>query len=196
MTESPLVKRLLWTGLLAGTGALAFYGSIEQVLTRWIFDRDAVGDDELEGAKTMIVETICRGLEQGPVPGVEGPSLDEDLANWPVFLQRPGSHRGAVAVRTWNADFGAAFPVDMTSRRSEIQPVPLARIDPGPLFVEAETLDPAGVLVDPGILHTRRGHPLERPPDVEQEGAILSGKRSNAVRAQDPPRQLDRKSVV
>jgi AcrR family transcriptional regulator len=49
-------------------GALAFYGSIEQVLTRWIFDRDAVGEDELEGAKTMIVETICRGLERDPVP--------------------------------------------------------------------------------------------------------------------------------
>jgi len=45
-------------------GALAFYGSIEQVLTRWIFDRDAVDDDELEGAKRMIVETICRGLER------------------------------------------------------------------------------------------------------------------------------------
>ena len=44
--------------------ALAFYGSIEQVLTRWIFDRDAVGDDELEGAKTMIVETICHGIER------------------------------------------------------------------------------------------------------------------------------------
>jgi len=45
-------------------GALAFYGSIEQVLTRWIFDRDPVDDAELEGAKTMIVETICRGLER------------------------------------------------------------------------------------------------------------------------------------
>ncbi|HUA05602.1 MAG TPA: TetR/AcrR family transcriptional regulator [Solirubrobacteraceae bacterium] len=45
-------------------GALAFYGSIEQVLTRWIFDRDAVDDDELDAAKRMIVETICRGLEQ------------------------------------------------------------------------------------------------------------------------------------
>ena len=33
-------------------GALAFYGSIEQVLTRWIFDHDAVDEDELEGAKT------------------------------------------------------------------------------------------------------------------------------------------------
>ena len=49
-------------------GALAFYGSIEQVLTRWIFDRDAVDEDELEGAKTMIVETICRGLESDAVP--------------------------------------------------------------------------------------------------------------------------------
>jgi TetR/AcrR family transcriptional regulator, fatty acid metabolism regulator protein len=48
--------------------ALAFYGSIEQVLTRWIFDRDAVGEDELEGAKSMIVETICRGLERSPTP--------------------------------------------------------------------------------------------------------------------------------
>ncbi len=46
-------------------GALAFYGSIEQVLTRWIFDRDAVDDAELEDAKSMIVETICRGLGAG-----------------------------------------------------------------------------------------------------------------------------------
>ncbi|HTP23610.1 MAG TPA: TetR/AcrR family transcriptional regulator [Solirubrobacteraceae bacterium] len=49
-------------------GALAFYGSIEQVLTRWIFDRDAVDEDELEGAKRMIVETICRGLERDTAP--------------------------------------------------------------------------------------------------------------------------------
>jgi TetR/AcrR family transcriptional regulator, fatty acid metabolism regulator protein len=48
--------------------ALAFYGSIEQVLTRWIFDRDVVEEDELEGAKNMIVETICRGLERAPTP--------------------------------------------------------------------------------------------------------------------------------
>jgi TetR/AcrR family transcriptional regulator, fatty acid metabolism regulator protein len=54
-------------------GALAFYGSIEQVLTRWIFDRDAVDEDELEGAKTMIVETICRGLERDAVPASPTP---------------------------------------------------------------------------------------------------------------------------
>jgi TetR/AcrR family fatty acid metabolism transcriptional regulator len=43
--------------------ALAFYGLIEQVLTGWIFDLDSVGEDELERAKSLIVETICRGLE-------------------------------------------------------------------------------------------------------------------------------------
>jgi TetR/AcrR family fatty acid metabolism transcriptional regulator len=48
--------------------ALAFYGSIEQVLTSWIFDSRVIPDDELERAKTLIVETICRGLER-PIPG-------------------------------------------------------------------------------------------------------------------------------
>ncbi len=44
--------------------AQAFYGSVEQVLTEWIFDSVAVSDDELERAKTLIVETICRGIER------------------------------------------------------------------------------------------------------------------------------------
>jgi hypothetical protein len=43
--------------------ALAFYGLVEQVLTGWIFDSHAIADDELEHAKTLIVDTICRGLE-------------------------------------------------------------------------------------------------------------------------------------
>jgi AcrR family transcriptional regulator len=43
--------------------ALAFYGAVEQVLTEWIFDSVPVDDDQLERAKTLIVETICRGLE-------------------------------------------------------------------------------------------------------------------------------------
>src|SRR5437588_3574373 len=43
--------------------ALAFYGLIEQVLTGWIFDSLPVDDSELERAKTLIVDTICRGLE-------------------------------------------------------------------------------------------------------------------------------------
>jgi TetR/AcrR family fatty acid metabolism transcriptional regulator len=43
--------------------ALAFYGLVEQVLTAWIFDSVAVPNDELQAAKTLIVETICHGLE-------------------------------------------------------------------------------------------------------------------------------------
>ena len=43
--------------------ALAFYGCIEQVLTGWIFDSVTVGPEEMAGAKTLIVETICGGLE-------------------------------------------------------------------------------------------------------------------------------------
>jgi AcrR family transcriptional regulator len=44
-------------------GALAFYGLIEQVLTTWIFDPDPISEDQFERAKTLIVETVCRGLE-------------------------------------------------------------------------------------------------------------------------------------
>ncbi len=43
--------------------ALAFYGCVEQVLTGWIFDSIPVSEEELERAKTLIVETICGGLE-------------------------------------------------------------------------------------------------------------------------------------
>jgi TetR/AcrR family transcriptional regulator, fatty acid metabolism regulator protein len=44
--------------------ALAFYGLIEQVLTGWIFADETVSDREFERAKTMIVDTICHGLER------------------------------------------------------------------------------------------------------------------------------------
>jgi TetR/AcrR family transcriptional regulator, fatty acid metabolism regulator protein len=44
--------------------ALAFYGLIEQVLTGWIFDQVPVDGPELDRAKTLIVDTICRGLER------------------------------------------------------------------------------------------------------------------------------------
>jgi TetR/AcrR family transcriptional regulator, fatty acid metabolism regulator protein len=44
--------------------AQAFYGSIEQVLTGWIFDSAEVVEAELERAKEMIVDAICSGLER------------------------------------------------------------------------------------------------------------------------------------
>jgi TetR/AcrR family fatty acid metabolism transcriptional regulator len=43
--------------------ALAFYGLIEQVLTSWIFESAPVDDEQLDRAKTLIVDTICWGLE-------------------------------------------------------------------------------------------------------------------------------------
>jgi AcrR family transcriptional regulator len=43
--------------------ALAFYGLIEQVLTSWIFESEPVEEAEFERAKTLIVETMSRGLE-------------------------------------------------------------------------------------------------------------------------------------
>jgi TetR/AcrR family transcriptional regulator, fatty acid metabolism regulator protein len=42
--------------------AQAFYGSVEQVLTGWIFDAAPVDEQEFERAKTMIVDLICDGL--------------------------------------------------------------------------------------------------------------------------------------
>jgi AcrR family transcriptional regulator len=44
--------------------AQAFYGLVEQVLTGWIFDGREIGDAEFEQAKTMIVETLCEGLDR------------------------------------------------------------------------------------------------------------------------------------
>jgi len=43
--------------------AQAFYGCIEQVLTGWIFEDGPVSQADLEHAKTLIVTTICTGLE-------------------------------------------------------------------------------------------------------------------------------------
>ena len=42
MTESPLVKRLLWSGLLAGTGALATLASTRVASMIWhrVFGED------------------------------------------------------------------------------------------------------------------------------------------------------------
>jgi AcrR family transcriptional regulator len=46
--------------------AMTFYGAIEQVLTGWIFGLLPQGEEDLERAKQMVVETVCGGLECGP----------------------------------------------------------------------------------------------------------------------------------
>jgi hypothetical protein len=43
--------------------AMAFYGVIEQLLTGWIFDLLPQGQEELERAKWVVIETVCGGLE-------------------------------------------------------------------------------------------------------------------------------------
>jgi TetR/AcrR family fatty acid metabolism transcriptional regulator len=43
--------------------AMTFYGAIEQVLTGWIFGLLPQGDEDLERAKQLVVETVCGGLE-------------------------------------------------------------------------------------------------------------------------------------
>jgi AcrR family transcriptional regulator len=45
--------------------AMAFYGTIEQLLTGWIFGLLPQGADEFERAKWLVVETVCGGLEHG-----------------------------------------------------------------------------------------------------------------------------------
>jgi TetR/AcrR family fatty acid metabolism transcriptional regulator len=49
--------------ITAEFAALAFYGTIEQVLTGWIFELVPAGEAEREEAKRLIVETVCGGLE-------------------------------------------------------------------------------------------------------------------------------------
>jgi TetR/AcrR family transcriptional regulator, fatty acid metabolism regulator protein len=46
--------------------AMTFYGAIEQVLTGWIFGLLPQGEEDLERAKLMVVETVCGGLECAP----------------------------------------------------------------------------------------------------------------------------------
>jgi AcrR family transcriptional regulator len=46
--------------------AMAFYGTIEQLLTGWIFGLREQGEEEFERAKWLVVETVCGGLEGGP----------------------------------------------------------------------------------------------------------------------------------
>jgi TetR/AcrR family fatty acid metabolism transcriptional regulator len=60
------------TEITPAFAAQAFYGSVEQVLTGWIFDSVTIGQPELDRAKQMIVETICHGLERQA-----GPRADE-----------------------------------------------------------------------------------------------------------------------
>jgi TetR/AcrR family transcriptional regulator, fatty acid metabolism regulator protein len=43
--------------------SMSFYGAIEQLLSGWIFELIPASDAEFEGAKELVVATICDGLE-------------------------------------------------------------------------------------------------------------------------------------
>ncbi len=46
-----------------------FYGAIEQLLTGWVFEIIPDGDGDFDRARTMVVETICGGLEKAAANG-------------------------------------------------------------------------------------------------------------------------------
>jgi hypothetical protein len=43
---------------------MSFYGAIEQLLSGWVFELMPATDEVFEGAREMVVELICGGLER------------------------------------------------------------------------------------------------------------------------------------
>ena len=54
--------------------SMCFYGAIEQLLSAWIFDLMPQTEEEFEGAKGLVVDAICGGLEasEADAPAVSG----------------------------------------------------------------------------------------------------------------------------
>jgi AcrR family transcriptional regulator len=46
-----------------------FYGAIEQLLSGWVFELIPDGEGDFDRARTMVVDTICGGLERGAANG-------------------------------------------------------------------------------------------------------------------------------
>jgi TetR/AcrR family fatty acid metabolism transcriptional regulator len=44
--------------------SMTFYGVIEQLLSGWIFRLVPAGEDDFDGARDLVVTTICGGLDQ------------------------------------------------------------------------------------------------------------------------------------
>jgi len=63
IVEKAQAQGTLRSDIEARFAAMAFYGAIEQLLTGWIFGLRPLGDEELERAKWLVVETVCGGLE-------------------------------------------------------------------------------------------------------------------------------------
>src|SRR5262249_37406747 len=127
-----------------------------------------LGDDLAVNMSDIALEGGASELHPGVPhhPIVAGPEAQ--------VVQRPGAHRGAIAISTRDTDLSALLPVHMAARGPEVEPIPLAGIELRSFLIEAEAFDPTGILIDPGILHARRCNPLKGAPDVEQERAVFS----------------------
>ncbi len=62
----------LTSAVSAEFAALAFYGTIEQVLTGWIFDVLPRGEEHYEQARRFVVQTICGGIQPPPAGSRRG----------------------------------------------------------------------------------------------------------------------------
>ena len=74
IVESAREEGAFKSDIPSGFAAMCFYGAIEQLLSGWIFDLLPQTEEELERAKSLVVEAICGGLEsaQADAPAVSG----------------------------------------------------------------------------------------------------------------------------
>ena len=63
IVESAREEGSFKSGIPSEFAAMCFYGAIEQLLSGWIFGYLPTTDEEFERAKSLVVETICGGLE-------------------------------------------------------------------------------------------------------------------------------------
>ena len=63
IVEQARVDGSFKSDISAEFAAMCFYGAIEQLLSGWIFGYLPTTDEEFERAKSLVVETICGGLE-------------------------------------------------------------------------------------------------------------------------------------
>ena len=77
--------------------AMAFYGTIEQLLTGWIFGLLPQGEEHFERAKWLVVETVCGGLRGARLGACERRRERHE----PAAGRRPLRVRGALFARRW-----------------------------------------------------------------------------------------------
>ncbi|MDQ4071952.1 MAG: TetR/AcrR family transcriptional regulator [Actinomycetota bacterium] len=74
IVESARREGVFKADISAQFAAMCFYGAIEQLLSAWIFDLMPQTEEEFEGAKGLVVDAICGGLEASATgaPAVSG----------------------------------------------------------------------------------------------------------------------------